>query len=65
MDYAVDTLGWTDIIHSINPDNAPSQRLAARLGSTNRGRGTLPAPYANDPVDIWGQTSGEWTVRRA
>jgi len=32
MDYAVDVLGWTDIIHSINPDNLPSQKLAARLG---------------------------------
>ncbi len=63
MDYAVDTLGWTDIIHSIHPDNAPSQRLAERLGSVNRGPGKLPAPYETDPVDIWGQSSEEWKAR--
>ena len=63
MDYAVDTLGWTDIIHSIHPDNAPSQRLAERLGSVNRGPGKLPAPYEHDPVDIWGQTAIEWKSR--
>jgi RimJ/RimL family protein N-acetyltransferase len=63
MDYAVNTLGWTDIIHSIHPDNAPSQRLAARLGSVNRGTGRLPAPYENDPVEIWGQTRDEWRAR--
>jgi RimJ/RimL family protein N-acetyltransferase len=64
MDYAVRTLGWTDIIHSINPDNTASQRLAQRLGSTNRGPGKLPAPYENDRVDLWGQTSKEWLARR-
>ena len=63
MDYAVDTLGWTDIIHSIHPDNAPSQRLAERLGSVNRGPGKLPAPYEHDPVDIWGQTGVDWMAR--
>ncbi|MEO7454884.1 MAG: GNAT family N-acetyltransferase [Gemmatimonadaceae bacterium] len=64
MDYAVDTLGWTDIIHSIHPDNAPSQRLAERLGSVNRGPGRLPPPYESDHVDIWGQTSDEWRHNR-
>ena len=63
MDYAFDTLGWTDVIHSINPENARSQRLAERLGSHNRGPGRLPAPYENDPVDLWGQTREEWMAR--
>lgn len=63
MDYAVDTLGWTDIIHSISPANKPSQRVAERLGSVNRGPGTLPAPYEHDEIDIWGQTSEEWMKR--
>jgi len=65
MDYAVDVLGWTDIIHSINPDNLPSQKLAARLGSVNRGPGRMPPPYENDPVDLWGQTAAEWRARRS
>ena len=63
MDYAFTNLGWPDVIHSINPANAASQRLAERLGSVNRGAGRLPAPYQNDPVDIWGQTREEWTAR--
>ncbi len=65
MDFAVDVLGWTDIIHSIHPDNAASQKLAARLGSVNRGPGQMPPPYHNDPVDLWGQTAKEWKARRA
>jgi RimJ/RimL family protein N-acetyltransferase len=65
MDFAVDVLGWTDIIHSIHPDNAASQKLAARLGSINRGPGRMPPPYHNDPVDLWGQTAAEWKARRA
>ena len=59
-DWAFDTLGWEEMIHSIAPDNLPSQRVAQKLGSRNRGPGTLPAPYAADRVDIWGQTRGEW-----
>lgn len=64
MDFAVDVLGWTDIIHSIHPDNVNSQRLAQRLGSVNRGPGQMPPPYQNDPVDLWGQTADEWKARR-
>ena len=64
MDFAVDELGWTDIIHSIHPENLPSQKLAMRLGSTNRGSGKMPPPYHNDPVDLWGQTADEWRARR-
>lgn len=65
MDFAVDELGWTDIIHSIHPNNVASQKLATRLGSTNRGPGKMPPPYQNDPVDLWGQTADEWQARRA
>ncbi|OYX48060.1 MAG: GNAT family N-acetyltransferase [Alphaproteobacteria bacterium 32-64-14] len=65
MDFAVDVLGWTDIIHSIHPDNVNSQKLAARLGSLNRGPGQMPPPYQNDPVDLWGQTADEWKARRS
>ena len=64
MDYAFDVLGWTDVIHSIHPDNVASQRLAERLGSTNRGPGQLPEPYASNLVDIWGQTREQWRARQ-
>lgn len=65
MDFAVDVLGWSDIIHSIHPNNVNSQKLAMRLGSTNRGPGKMPPPYQDDPVDIWGQTAEQWKAQRA
>ncbi|MFN3229791.1 MAG: GNAT family N-acetyltransferase [Asticcacaulis sp.] len=65
MDYAVDGLGWTDVIHTIAPDNVGSQAVARKLGSVNRGPGKLPAPYETLVVDIWGQTAEEWRVNRA
>lgn len=64
MDYAVDVLGWSDIIHTIAPNNHASAALARRLGSTLRGAGILPALFADEPVDIWGQTADEWRARR-
>ena len=64
-DWAFDNLGWTEMIHSIAPDNVASQQVAKKLGSTNRGRGALPAPYHESVIDIWGQTRSEWRARRA
>ena len=64
IDWAFDALGWSEVIHSIAPANTPSQRLAAHLGSRNRGPGRLPPPYAEAPVDIWGQSRDEWRARR-
>ena len=64
MDWAVDTLGWKDVIHSIDPRNVASQRVAEKLGSHNRGRGQLPAPFDESEVDLWGQTAAEWRARR-
>lgn len=63
-DWAFRELGWTDMIHSIAPDNVPSQAVARRLGSINRGPGRLPPPFEGSPIDIWGQTRAEWDTRR-
>jgi RimJ/RimL family protein N-acetyltransferase len=63
IDWAFDTLGWTDVIHCIDPDNVASQKVAERLGSTNRGPGQMPEPYQDRPVDIWGQTREQWRAR--
>jgi RimJ/RimL family protein N-acetyltransferase len=63
IDWAFDHLGWDEVIHSIDPANAPSQALARRLGSTNRGPGRLPEPLQDEPVDIWGQTREAWRAR--
>jgi len=64
IDWAFDTLGWTEVIHCIDPANVPSQQLAQRLGSRNRGRVRMPAPYEDLPTELWGQTREEWFARR-
>lgn len=64
MDWAFDVLGWTEIIHSIDPANTPSQNVARRLGARNRGPGRFPAPLDTRHIDIWGQTREEWRARR-
>jgi RimJ/RimL family protein N-acetyltransferase len=64
IDWAIDHLGWTDIIHCIDPANTPSQMVAKRLGSVNRGPGRMPPPFEDAPVDIWGQSAAEWKARK-
>ena len=63
--WAFDTLGWTQIIHSIAPANVASQQVARRLGSRLLGPGRLPAPYENDMVEIWGQSRDDWKASQA
>ena len=64
IDWAIDHLGWTDVIHCIDPANTPSQLVAQRLGATNRGPGQLPAPFQDTPVDLWGQTAAQWKAQK-
>lgn len=64
MDYAFDELGWDDVIHSIDPANVASQRVAQRLGSRCLRSTNLPPPNDAEPIDIWGQTRQEWLARR-
>jgi len=65
IDWAFDRLGWNDVIHCIAPDNAPSQAVARRLGSSVRGRTNLPAPFETIIVDIWAQSRDAWRARKA
>jgi len=64
MDFAVDTLGWTEVIHCIDPENVSSVKVAKKLGSTILRRGRLPAPIDED-IDVWGQSADQWKSRRA
>lgn len=64
IDYAVDVLGWSDVIHTIHPDNHASIALAMRLGSTLRGPARLPAPLDAMRVDVWGQSAETWRAAR-
>ena len=63
IDWAFDHLGWTDVIHCIDPENTASQLVAQRLGSVNRGPGRMPEPFQDYPIDIWGQTREAWRAR--
>jgi RimJ/RimL family protein N-acetyltransferase len=64
-DWAFTHLGWSDVIHSIDPANAASQAVARKLGSRNLGPGKLPPPFQDSPVDIWGQSRDDWRSRRS
>lgn len=64
IDWAFDSLGWSEVIHSIAPANHASQALARRLGSENRGPGRLPEPLDTIAIDIWAQTREQWRAHR-
>jgi RimJ/RimL family protein N-acetyltransferase len=64
IDFAVDTLGWTEVVHCIEDANAPSQAVAQRLGARILRTADLPAP-SHKTVDVWGQTADEWRAKRA
>lgn len=65
MDYAVDTLGFTEIIHCIDPANAASIKVAERLGSRKLRTATAPPPIEGVVWDIYGQSAEDWRARRA
>ncbi len=62
IDWAFDHLGWTEVIHCIDPGNVNSQNVARRLGSSILRHAVLPPPL-NDSVDVWGQTREQWRAR--
>ena len=64
IDWAFAHLGWSEIIHSIDPANLASQQVATRLGSRKLRGGSLPAPFENFTVDIWGQSREDWFARK-
>lgn len=63
-DWAFDNLGWSEVIHSIQPLNQASIALAERLGSRYLGPGQLPPPFEDVQIGIWGQTREQWLSRR-
>jgi RimJ/RimL family protein N-acetyltransferase len=62
IDWAFEALGWTEVIHTIEPANVNSQKVAQRLGSRILRQAVLPAPL-NLEVDCWGQSREEWLAR--
>lgn len=65
MDYAVDILGWNEIIHCIEAENAPSIRVAERLGSAKLRVSPAPPPFKDVVWEIYGQSADDWRARRA
>lgn len=63
IDWAFDTLGWTEVIHTIEAPNVKSQKVARRLGSRILRQAVLTAPI-NVAVDCWGQSREEWLARK-
>lgn len=64
IDWAFTHLDWAEVIHSIDPDNTPSIRLAERLGSSFRGPGRLPEPFVDASIGIWAQSREQWRERK-
>ncbi len=65
MDYAADQLGWSEIIHCIDKDNAPSRRLAERLGAAWLREAAPPPPMTGFTWQIYGQSAAAWRARRS
>jgi RimJ/RimL family protein N-acetyltransferase len=64
IDWAFTRLGWSDVVHAIDPLNVPSQKVAIRLGSRKLRQAQLPPPFVNSIVDVWGQSREEWFARK-
>lgn len=64
IDWAFDNLGWTEVIHCIDPGNVNSQGVARRLGSTILRHAAMPPPI-NDTLDVWGQSREQWAARQS
>jgi RimJ/RimL family protein N-acetyltransferase len=63
MRYAFLTQPVDRLISNIDPENAPSQAVAVRLGETRGERIALKVAGKDYPVDIWAITRGEWQRR--
>ena len=64
IEWVFDELGWTEVIHAIDPANERSLNLARRLGSEFLRDATLPEPLSV-PVQVWGQSRDDWLGRRS
>jgi len=64
IDYAVDILGWSEIIHCIDEENTPSIKVAARLGSGYQRKAEAPPPMQGMVWDVYGQSAEAWRARR-
>ncbi len=52
------------MVHLIEPRNASSARVAAKLGSVRAGRVERLPPF-DITADVYGQSAADWRARRA
>lgn len=64
IDWAFDHAGFVDVIHCIEPENAPSIGLARSLGSTRLRAGVQAPPPLSVIWDVYGQSREQWRARR-
>ena len=62
IDWAFEELGWTEVVHFIDPANTASIALAQRLGSHRLGTSQLPPPNES-AVEVYGQSRSAWRAR--
>jgi RimJ/RimL family protein N-acetyltransferase len=63
LDWVFDELGWTEVVHCIEPGNLASIGTATSLGSRLRKSGVAaPAPFTVT-WDLYGQTREDWHER--
>jgi len=62
--FAVDGLGWDEVIHCIEEGNTASERVAEKPGSVRLRTARLPAPQEVEVV-VWGQSAADWRTRRS
>src|SRR3546814_14503892 len=60
-DFAVEFLKWPELMHRIDPANTRSQALAKRLGASNSGPHSRPAPFEAAPAAPWTTAPHAWT----
>ncbi|MGC8535763.1 MAG: GNAT family N-acetyltransferase [Rhizomicrobium sp.] len=63
LDHVFGSLGWSQVIHCIAAENAPSIALARRLGSRWQAEVLLPPPLVDYKAQIYGQSAEEWRAR--
>lgn len=64
IDWAFDTLGWSQIIHCVSPANHASAATALSVGSALWQQGVVAPAPVNATFDIYGQTREAWRARR-
>ncbi|MGY6555475.1 MAG: GNAT family N-acetyltransferase [Wenzhouxiangella sp.] len=63
MDFAVDTLGWSRVIHVIGSENLASQALARKLGSVNTAERFIVPGFGLE-TEVWAQSADDWRCHR-